>query len=219
MSLQLFVPRKDSNTVLLPKFWVLDYLGAVSPIVAYLQLLQWFDAPAFSLLEPHNASGPVSNLKTCVMNFGKSSAALLVPYSPPSPDPVPPLPRGINTIRGRKCGNPQQRAPSLNTNNQRPPNNTKSALLSCLLFYVWASENLLLSSQYYHSAFSCPLLKKIIWRALIGLRSNGEQIEWRFWRRNVSFCRLQIKYYFCSISQMEIFINISVCLRKTKVWV
>lgn len=53
--------------------------------------------------------------------FGKSSAALLVPSSPPSPDPVPPAPRGINTIRGRKCGNPQQRAPSLNTNNQRAP--------------------------------------------------------------------------------------------------
>lgn len=107
--------------------------------------------------------------------FGKSSAALLVPYSPPSPDPVPPLPRGINTIRGRKCGNPQQRAPSLNTNNQRPPNNTESALPSTLLFYVWASENLLLSSQYYHSDFSCQLLERIIWRGYAGL--IGVQIE------------------------------------------
>lgn len=39
----------------------------------------------------------------------------------PSPGPAPPAPRGINTIRGRKCGNPQQRAPSLNTNIQRGP--------------------------------------------------------------------------------------------------
>lgn len=33
----------------------------------------------------------------------------------------PSAPQGINTIRGRKCGNPQQRAPSLNINIQRGP--------------------------------------------------------------------------------------------------
>lgn len=115
------------------------------------------------------------------------------------------MPRGINTIRGRKCGNPQQRAPSLNTNNQRPPNNTDSALLSWLLFHVWASENLLLSSPVWPSCSQWPIIKE---DNLTGVTADFGRSARKWWTESVlRLDSLYIKYYSCSVSHMAVFIN------------
>lgn len=89
------------------------YLSAIPSDSSSSSYSSFFSAviwrsPARALLKPHNARGPVSNLGTCVMNLGKSSAALLVPYSPPSPDPVPLCPEVSIRLEAGNVGIPNK---------------------------------------------------------------------------------------------------------------
>lgn len=145
-------PRGSSNTFS-STVSVSDYLGFVSPIVPYVQpLFRAIWRSFFPFIGTTQRAWACFQSEDMRDEFWEIICSFACPVQPTQPGLGPSLPRGINTIRGRKCGNPQKRVPSLNTNNQRPPNNTKRALLPWLLFYVGARENLLLSSQYLHSA-------------------------------------------------------------------
>lgn len=81
-----FGPQKCLLTRGSPSSWCqTDHVSRA----VYLQLLLRFDAPAPALLKPHNAHRACFQSEDMRDEFRKSSAALLVPYSPPSPDPVP----------------------------------------------------------------------------------------------------------------------------------
>lgn len=53
-------------------------------------------------------SGPVSNLGTCVMNLGNHLQLCVVPYSPPSPDPVPLCPEVSIRLEAGNVGIPNK---------------------------------------------------------------------------------------------------------------
>lgn len=122
--------------------------------------------------------------------FGKSSAALRwYRTAHPARTQTSSAPRDINTIRGRKCGNPQQRAPSLNTNNCRPSLTIRRALSSQRCSFMYNREKIWI----YIADIRCALIEE---ENLLGFGMKRREKNGRI---------PKIKSYFWSFSGAQAF--------------